>query len=113
MRHDYTIGECGWGHSIGMQTGGTTQGDAGTWIGHGPRSGVRMCTGDQIAVTMGSGRVGLFRIESVEYYSDPRDMWRAVARWLAYADEATASEAPSAAAQPAASDARSPSADDE
>jgi hypothetical protein len=113
MRHDYTSGQCGWGHSIGMQTGGTTQGDAGTWIGHGPRVGDRIRTGDQLAVTMNSGRTGLYRVDAVVYYSDPRDMWRAVVRWLAYADEATASEAPSDAAQPAASDARTPSAGDE
>lgn len=86
MRHDYTSSATGWGHAIGRMVGGTTAGDVGRWIGHGPRAGARIARGDQIAVTMGSGKTGLFRVETIDYLGDPPDMWDAQVTFLAYED---------------------------
>jgi hypothetical protein len=87
IRHYYTTGSTCWGHAIAMKTGGTSQGDLGKWLGHGPRNASPIVVGDQLAVTMNSGKVGLFMVEKIEYYRDPPDMWKADVRWLSYEDE--------------------------
>jgi hypothetical protein len=73
VTHDYTEGRRGWGHDFFIR--------GARWTGWGDGIGV----GDQIAVTMESGRVGLYRVDQIEYCSDPRDMWRAAVTWLGYA----------------------------
>jgi hypothetical protein len=78
VEHDYT--SMGWGHAIGMMRGGTTDDPIGVWLGHGPHSSARMKAGDVIIVEMRSGRRGRYIVEAIEYYRDPRDMWRATVR---------------------------------
>jgi hypothetical protein len=84
--HDYTA-SC-WGHAIGMKDGPTATNPIGRWMGHGPLRGFefggRMQAGDRIVVMMQSGKRGAFRIDAIDYFRDPPDMWSATVRFDGY-----------------------------
>lgn len=70
--HDFTRSRWGW--SIAKVY------DDNTAIGHG--LGIR--SGDAILLKMSSGRVGLWRVLEIDYYMDPRDMFKSKIELFGY-----------------------------
>lgn len=64
QEHDFTASHWGW--SIAKVY------DDNTAIGHG--SGIRC--GDTILLKMTSGRIGCWQVQEIDYYLDPRDMFK-------------------------------------
>jgi hypothetical protein len=75
--HDYTTKRRGWGHDRVLRPVPGTNGHQANCTGW----GYGMEAGDVIMFTNDEGGVARYRIEQIEYYRDPRDMWRARLQW--------------------------------
>ncbi len=89
-RHDY-VNQC-WGHAISHTDKVKDRDGAYLIMGHGPMNGFGLGPnmikpGDEITRKMQSGNIGVFVCESIEYFSDPNDMFKGVFLWSHYADE--------------------------
>ena len=73
--HDFTHSKWGW--SIAKVY------DDDTAIGH----GLGILSGDTILLRMASGRVGRWRVQEIDYYLDPRDMFKVKIQPLGYKED--------------------------
>ena len=73
---------CGWGSSIGWCTLPTEESQGkGRVYGHLTPLPI---VGDSVASSMQSGRTGLYRFTTIEYCTDPSDMFFADVEWQGY-----------------------------
>lgn len=70
--HDFTTSNWGWAIAKVYEDN--------TAIGH----GLGLSSGDTILLKMSSGRVGLWRVQEIDYYRDPRDMFKAKIELFGY-----------------------------
>ena len=70
--HDYTAKTLCWGHSY-ESVGGNILG----W-------GTGIKSGDNLLFDSQSGVRALYRVVKIEYYRDPRDMWKAEVSFVEY-----------------------------
>jgi hypothetical protein len=65
-----------WGHDYTWRPDPGSGGRTGTATGWGPDTGGSIVEGDHLLLRNGD-RSSRYRVESVSYYSDPKDMWTA------------------------------------
>lgn len=73
VTHDYRYDERGWGHDLAVTPDGLNL----RATGWGPRAGGPMRVGDFVLLSNGPGQETRYRIVSISYYLNVRDMWRA------------------------------------
>lgn len=82
--HNYTTQA--WGHAIGVRLRTPVAGEH-LWMGHGPANRDRMRDGDTLLIIHDAeGRTARWEVLKVEYFVDPRDMWKATVRFVEVVD---------------------------
>ena len=78
--HDYRRHT--WGHSCSFKP---EEGRKASAVGWGPRGGGKIRKDDVLVLDNGAAGAR-YRVMEIEYYRDPRDMWRATLRWYPHPD---------------------------